>query len=141
MQIRRSIFFIVFQNFHYHIWIIWEKGWPSSWTKCFTAHNWQNWSRAIFLSSQCHEINRVEVSLKNSNNAFKNYDFGQHVKFGVISLKINNSSITAKSCNWNKKSHMLLITVIIYFTVTLVFTYKSIYNKIHIFHPNFVFLA
>ena len=56
-----------------------------------TAHNWQNFKR-VFLSGYCYDIYRVEeVSQKYYNNTLKITVF---VKFGEISLKINNSAIT-----------------------------------------------
>ena len=58
------------------------------------AHNWQKW-RSRFLTCPCHEIYEVEaVGQYRSNYTFKNYDFCEYVKFGVILWKFDILSIT-----------------------------------------------
>ena len=56
-----------------------------------TAHNWQKWKR-IFLKCHFYKISRVEaIDLK---LYFKKYEY---VRFGAVSWKIDNLSITAYS--------------------------------------------
>ena len=68
--------------------------------------------KSVPLSCHCHEIYKVEaVSQKNFNNNFKNYDFYEYVKFGVISLEIDILSINAsiKFESENSFAHILFI--------------------------------
>ena len=68
---------------------------PRGYVPWLTDHNWQKWKR-VFLTCLCHKMFRVEaVGLKSSNYTWKIMIFGEHVKFGAISWKIDILSITA----------------------------------------------